>query len=301
MKNLFLILISVIVFDCDIFHDSPSYNFGISESGNTQKNNESISIDSIRFIASGNCKYNVSGKKIEIIRDADSYKKILSELGIERESELKEIDFKNEIIMTIIDGQKPSSGYKLRFENVEDSPEALFITIGLLLPGTNCNVDFGFTSPYLIGAIPKTNKDIKCIFTEKPNISAEVLYTGNCANCKNTENTIEIINDEVTYNELLRNIEVINTTNLKSVDFINETVIYVVMGPKPSSGFNLSLKDVGECYEQDEDYLEVDLAIPGSNCAVDAGITRPFLFVAVPKMQKKVRLIIRESIFDCRR
>lgn len=298
MKKFFFVLIAVILVNCDLYKDSPIVGLEASEHNGIYKNTVKQSINSVRFVANGNCgKSNTSGKNIEIIRDDDTYNKILTEFGIKNDSVLKKIDFNNEILVIVIEEQKPSSGYHLQFKKVVDSLEGIFITTELLVPGNQCCVDAAFTTPYVIGAIPITNREIKLLFTERSHISAKVLYKGDYYKSGSSENTLELLNDNAAYHETLRNIGVPINESVKNVDFNSQTIVRVILSRKPSSGYRLSLKNVAEC--PDEDYFEVELTVPGKNCAVDFVLTEPYLLAVIPKTHKTMHLVINESIDDC--
>lgn len=73
------------------------------------------------------------------------------------------------------------------------------------------------------------------------------------------------------------------------VNFEEKTVIAVVMGQKPTGGYEVSLRQV----EVSEDFVQflVEEKIPGPNCFVTQMITNPYQIIAVDKTEKEIRFV----------
>ncbi|MDD2657608.1 MAG: protease complex subunit PrcB family protein [Candidatus Pacebacteria bacterium] len=74
---------------------------------------------------------------------------------IDAEGAPPKVDFKNEAVVAVFAGQKPTAGYAIQVSKVEDSGTRL-VSITLAEPSESCMVAQSLTAPYEIVTLPTT-------------------------------------------------------------------------------------------------------------------------------------------------
>ena len=84
---------------------------------------------------------------------------------------------------------------------------------------------------------------------------------------------------------------------LPAVDFASEMVVAVSTGQKPSGGFSIRIESVAERgAELEAVVLET---APGAACVVTGALTHPFDVIRVPRANRTVRFVERQSTTNC--
>ncbi|WP_428353426.1 protease complex subunit PrcB family protein [Methyloprofundus sp.] len=63
-------------------------------------------------------------------------------------------------------GAKPSGGYSVVVDRVDELGDAIYVSVLDISPGSGCSVSWGFTSPYATILIKKSTKPIKFSITK---------------------------------------------------------------------------------------------------------------------------------------
>lgn len=86
-------------------------------------------------------------------------------------------------------------------------------------------------------------------------------------------------------------------TPLPEIDFERRTLLAVFQGAQPSSGYEISIREVVET----ENALEVSVKAfaPGKHCVVTGGFTRPFHIIEIPKTEKAVVFNVKQKTRNC--
>lgn len=71
-----------------------------------------------------------------------------------------EVDFSKNIVLAASLGCKPSGGYKVEIESIEETPLELIVNVMATEPGGHCAVTAAFTDPTIHVLIPQTAKRI---------------------------------------------------------------------------------------------------------------------------------------------
>jgi len=70
------------------------------------------------------------------------------------------IDFARYTLLVAALGTKPSSGFRVAIESVQNFPSRILVSIIALRPGRNCPVFTAITHPVALALIPKTSKPV---------------------------------------------------------------------------------------------------------------------------------------------
>lgn len=83
-----------------------------------------------------------------------------------------------------------------------------------------------------------------------------------------------------------------------TIDFENRTIILIMLDQKPSGGY--AIDELNISYNQSEIVVGYSEVEPGPNCVTTDAITRPFVFISIPKLDGEIN-IIKENIIttDC--
>jgi hypothetical protein len=199
------------------------------------------------------------------------------------------INFDATQVVVIGLGERPSTGYNLRIDCVqqENSPSGptTMVVYTEEQPGPDCNVLWVITSPYQMVVTPKTEGE--------GNFNGVVsLY-----NCPQPEcvpqRDLDRSNMSAIHSPLWRIIRNSRDWELfwfnehqgevfPEVDFSQEMVIVGMVGDRPSSGWGLNIDCV--VYDENSDNIIVNATEiePGPDCQVFWVITQPLHFIAVP-------------------
>ena len=85
-----------------------------------------------------------------VIRDANTWAAFWSELGV---GERPEVDFTRDVIVAAAAGQKPSGGYEIAVDRINQSNGELAIDVVETEPGPNCITSSSLTQPVDVVAV----------------------------------------------------------------------------------------------------------------------------------------------------
>lgn len=77
-----------------------------------------------------------------------------------------EVDFNNDMLIAVFQGQKPTGGYSTEIVVIEEFPDKIQVGVVEKSPGENCAVTLAATSPFHIVKIPKTDKPIEFNYSQ---------------------------------------------------------------------------------------------------------------------------------------
>jgi uncharacterized protein (UPF0248 family) len=84
---------------------------------------------------------------------------------------------------------------------------------------------------------------------------------------------------------------------LPEIDFERRTLLAVFQGTKPTSGYEISIREVVESENAVE--VSVKAFAPGKHCLVTGNYTRPFHIIEIQKTEKEVVFKVKQRIRDC--
>jgi len=105
---------------------------------------------------------NISVQRFDIIRDSVALVALWTtqNLGFAGVADIPVIDFNQDMILALFLGSRISGGFTIEVESIEELSTQMIINILESVPGTGCPVTLGFTQPFQIVQIPKTDKTI---------------------------------------------------------------------------------------------------------------------------------------------
>ena len=99
------------------------------------------------------------GKRLEVITNQESFEEIFHAVHESSEA-LPEINFEEKIVIAVLAGERPSSGYSIEIDRIEEGASALIISVVTTKPGDGCVVNTVITYPYHFVQISKIAKEI---------------------------------------------------------------------------------------------------------------------------------------------
>lgn len=100
---------------------------------------------------------NATERKNYIARDQAALTRIWA-LAYGEETEVPDIDFETQQVIGVFDGEHGTGGYNVDVTSVHDTKDARVVTIVRTEPGEGCITTQAITSPFLIIALPASDK-----------------------------------------------------------------------------------------------------------------------------------------------
>jgi hypothetical protein len=243
-----------------------------------------------------------------VIRDPETWETMWRQLH--QDMTPPPVDFTREQVVWIDLGERPSSGYFVNIDCVQEigSPFGLLQTVVDYtenIPGPDCNVLWVMTSPYQIVKTPLTVPND--MFNHN-----SVVYNcgGDCQPIRPVaEGDFSMIHEP--FEKMIMNendwVNFWMSHNPQEppppVDWAVEQVIALGLGDRPTGGFWIRVDCVQFLDEPGAGrvvlvkYTEM---IPGPDCPVPDIITQPFNFVAIPRFDEaRADYIHNEEVYDC--
>jgi hypothetical protein len=102
----------------------------------------------------------VSEPTARVVQDRATFRRLWDETQSTRTPtpEPPEIDFARESLVVVALGTRPSGGYRIRIEKIQERAGAVEVTVGKYAPGQNCLSTQAITKPIAIARMPRTTK-----------------------------------------------------------------------------------------------------------------------------------------------
>ena len=107
-------------------------------------------------------------KRMVVIKSQAEWQKLWRETH-PKPSEVTKVDFEKVMLVAFLAGTKPTAGYAVEVESVEESDGRVLFTVVETSPGENCINAQVITDPYVIVETPKTEKNLEFNYKEKIN------------------------------------------------------------------------------------------------------------------------------------
>jgi hypothetical protein len=112
-----------------------------------------------------------------------------------------------------------------------------------------------------------------------------------------------VIRDQASFRSFWNELsgEFVNDGNVPEVDFDTFMVIGVMMGQKPSSGYDISIESASVQEDEDEDTLQLSVVRtePGPNCMNMTVITHPHHIIKIRKYEGDVAFEYETVVEEC--
>jgi len=102
-----------------------------------------------------------------IIQDRAQMDQVLMRLRLGHRDPAAKLDFSRQQVVAVFMGQKPSAGYKVEVARVEDRGDKLVVVVNRYRPGPDCMTLSVLTYPYVLAAIPRTDKPVSVEMVDK--------------------------------------------------------------------------------------------------------------------------------------
>ncbi len=114
----------------------------------------------VRDLAHGSCA--LAERKQLVIRDERTWSMIWAQLQgtPDATSSLPAVDFANELVVVMSQGQQMSGGFDIEITAVEDTGTELLVRARERIPGPYCMVTMALTHPYHAVAVPRTARTV---------------------------------------------------------------------------------------------------------------------------------------------
>ncbi len=102
-----------------------------------------------------------------VIEDRARLEQVLGRLRLDEGGRAGKLDFSRERVVAVFMGQRPSSGYKVEVARVEDEGDKVVVVVDRYRPGPECMTISVITYPYVLAAIPRTDKPVEIEMRDK--------------------------------------------------------------------------------------------------------------------------------------
>jgi hypothetical protein len=106
----------------------------------------------------------ISDQRQLVIRDEQGFQDIWQQ--IDDVSGLPEIDFENNMVIAVFMGERPTGGYGIEIESIDEYPDRITVNIAETEPGPDELTTQALTYPYHIVTTENTDKEVGFEFME---------------------------------------------------------------------------------------------------------------------------------------
>ncbi len=199
---------------------------------------------------------------------------------------LPKVDFELKNVIAIFLGDKPTTGFNVELERIEETNDQMNIYIKEISPLPGEKVKVEITQPFLIIETKKTRKKISFINSSiNKSTSEEIviksLETGFDSGIKTFSQRVARTEKEFSdlYREHLSGQKNVISTVFPIIDFNKDMVAAVFLGERPTNGYSIDVKKVIK--------TESQIIISASEIPPDGEVfpvvTSPFNFITLPK------------------
>lgn len=89
-----------------------------------------------------------------VIRDANAWDQFWSELGV---GDRPDVDFTSDVVVAVAAGQRPTGGYEIAIDRVDQADGELSVDVVERTPGPNCMTTASLTQPVDVVVVPAAN------------------------------------------------------------------------------------------------------------------------------------------------
>ena len=115
----------------------------------------------VRRIASGTQSRRPKATR-HLIRTQQDWERLWKQAGREKAPPLA-VDWRKEMVLALFMGRRPTAGYSIEVERVERIRKALVVTVRSHSPGPGDLVAQVITTPFYVGAIPRSDLPVKFV------------------------------------------------------------------------------------------------------------------------------------------
>lgn len=132
---------------------------------------------------------------------------------------------------------------------------------------------------------------------EESIVPFEVIHSGTYCSVSAKKEVVITNNDD--YQKLMGEVyaNLDQMPRIPDVDFTKNDVVAVFMGTKNTGGYAINFDKVIK--RTDAVTCAVFESSPGKNCSVTEALTQPYEIVKIPKMNKKIKFILKQRTKDC--
>jgi hypothetical protein len=130
---------------------------------NNEQNAQQVGIDpNLRTLAAG-AFGGFEMRKNYLITDQVQLEEVWNEVfsGNENAPALPEVDFENEYVFALFQGERPTTGYSIYIRSVDDTESNRVVHITIEEPSEDCMTAQAISTPFFIAAYPKSDLPIE--------------------------------------------------------------------------------------------------------------------------------------------
>lgn len=97
-----------------------------------------------------------------VLRDEEAYAAFWARLHADRDPgpDRPEVDFETRVVIAIVQGQRPTGGYRVEIDGVRAGEGGLQVQFTETVPGEDCAVTQAVTSPYVLATVEAQDEDV---------------------------------------------------------------------------------------------------------------------------------------------
>lgn len=251
-----------------------------------------------RRILSGN-RSNIRSYETRVIDNESDFIKLWDDHTGSKTNPLfvPKIDFQLKNVVAVFLGERPTTGFSVEVNNIEETKDNINISLKENKPLAGSEIKAEITQPFII---IETKKSTKKFVIENSLINSSVneemkftnLETGYDSGIKDFSRRIAKTEKEFSdlYREHLSSQKTVNATVFPKIDFKNQMVAVIFLGERPSSGYNIEIKNIIKTDSQI--VVEASETSPTPETAISSIITTPYQFVTLPQSDLPVKFDI---------
>lgn len=207
---------------------------------------------------------------------------------------IPKIDFTYKNVIAVFLGERPTTGFNLDIALIDESKDAIKVSLKENKPQPGSEVKAEITQPFLIIETKKTNKKV---IIEKPlltnTINQDIIFKnieiGYDSGIKEFSKRLAKNDKEFSslYTEHLTGQKNINATVFPKINFKDEMVAGIFLGERPSSGYSINIKRVVKTDSQI--IIEASETTPDKDSDITSIITTPYQFITLPQSDLPVK------------
>lgn len=212
------------------------------------------------------------------------------------------VDFKNEMVAGIFLGERPSSGYTLDIKRVVKTDSQIIIEASETPPTKDSNITSIITAPYQFITLPQSDLPVKFdinlivpkydqinsnpVSNTPKDLKIKTFLSGESSSIK--DSNFVLIQNREQFKTLWTQHMGSTSSVVPDIDFVNNSLIAVFAGSRPTSGFNINVSSVVEIGND----VRIFIDLSKDNTQVKNISTNPFSMVLIPKTNKSPLFIL---------
>ncbi len=211
------------------------------------------------------------------------------------------VDFTLKNVVAIFMGERPTTGFSTQITGINETKDSIKISVKEYKPIAGQQVKAEITQPFLFIETKKSRKrfiieNTSLNISKSEDIKFTNIESGYDSGIKDFSKRLAKNEKEFSelYREHLSSQKTVNAIVFPKIDFEKEMVAAIFLGERPSSGYDINIKNVSSTDSQI--VIEANETIPKKDLVTSNIITYPYQFITIPKSDLSVKFDISLTV-----